>query len=364
MKLALSLLAALLPLTQGAGGRKPPASSKPAGGTWQTLAPIADYPRQEHVTLALSETSIAVLCGIIPAANSTTSFETTNLLQIYDIPTNTWRTASPAPVRLNHPNAAVLNGTLYLLGGLTDAAVAAGGGRAWEAAPQAYQYDPATDAWTALPGMPADGADTPRGSAAMAVDAWRGRIYLAGGLTRLPLGAGGERQETVDDVSVFDVRRRAWGRLPPAARRLPARRDHAGAAVVDGVLYVLGGRDRGQANVRGEVFALALDDKGLRKGWVTKKARMPTPRGGVAAAEVDGKVYVFGGEGNPAEGMEGMFTEVEVYDTRKDRWERLPPMEVPRHGTSAVAVGGGVYVPGGGIRQSAAPVDVFNVFWP
>ncbi|KXX74885.1 Influenza virus NS1A-binding protein [Madurella mycetomatis] len=330
----------------------------PGRGTWQTLAPIADYPRQEHVTLALSETSIGVLCGIVPRGNSTGPFETTDLFQIYDIPTDTWRTAAPAPVPLNHPNAAVLNGTLYLLGGLTDQRTAS----AWQATPQSYFYDPAADAWTPLPDIPSD-TDTPRGSAAMAVDAERGLIYLAGGLTRLPLDTGGTDQETVDDVSVFDVRRRQWGRLPRAARRMPARRDHAGAAVVDGVLYVLGGRDRGQANVRGEVFALGLDPKGLRRGWVTKRGRMPTPRGGVAAAEVDGKVYVFGGEGNP-KGVNGMFTEVEVYDTRRDRWEKLADMEVPRHGTSAVSIGGGVYIPGGGIRQSGAPVNVFDVYWP
>jgi len=55
---------------------------------------------------------------------------------------------------------------------------------------------------------------------------------------------------------------------------------------------------------------------------------------------------------------------VEVYDTGRDRWERLGKMKVPRHGTSAVAVRGGVYIPGGGVKQGGAPVDTFDVFYP
>jgi N-acetylneuraminic acid mutarotase len=127
-------------------------------------------------------------------------------------------------------------------------------------------------------------------------------------------------------------------------------------------MYVLGGRDHGQLNVKGDVFA--LDFGRLAEGWVTKKGVMPTPRGGVCAGAVGGKVYVFGGEGNPVEGSEGVFDQVEAYDTKTDTWEKLGKMKVPRHGTYAAAVGGGVYIPGGGIKQAGAPVDDFNVFYP
>jgi N-acetylneuraminic acid mutarotase len=114
--------------------------------------------------------------------------------------------------------------------------------------------------------------------------------------------------------------------------------------------------------VKGDVFALDLGR--LEKGWVTKAGKMPTPRGGVCAGAVGSKVYVIGGEGNPAEGSEGVFDQVEAYDIRKDTWESLGKMEVPRHGTSAVVVGRGVYIPGGGIKLGGAPVDTFNVFYP
>jgi N-acetylneuraminic acid mutarotase len=91
---------------------------------------------------------------------------------------------------------------------------------------------------------------------------------------------------------------------------------------------------------------------------------MPTPRGGVASAVVGWKVFAFGGEGNPEEGSNGVFDQVEVYDTCGERWEKLGPMGVPRHGTSAVGVAGAVYIPGGGVALGGAPTDVFDVYYP
>ncbi|KAK4233420.1 hypothetical protein C8A03DRAFT_48029 [Achaetomium macrosporum] len=337
------------------------APCNPRSPHWKALAPIPLYPRQEHTTLALNSTTLAILGGIIPITNSSPPlFTTTPLLQLYDIPTNKWHPApaAPAPIPINHPNAVVVNSKLYLLGGLSDA-----GDGVWRGTNQSFVYDIRSNTWSALPPMPA--SDVARGSAAMGVDEQTGVVYLAGGMTQLPLIEGAGVQESVAAVSAFDTRTNQWvslGSLPRGVRRMPGRRDHAGAAVVQGVLYVLGGRDTGQTNVRGEVFALNLRDLG--KGWVTKKGVMPTPRGGVSAAAVGGKVYVFGGEGNPEEGSDGVFGQVEAYDTRTDSWERLGRMRAPRHGTSAVAVGRGVYIPGGGIRLGGAPVDTFDVFYP
>ncbi|KAK4040498.1 hypothetical protein C8A01DRAFT_15646 [Parachaetomium inaequale] len=322
---------------------------------WKTLSPIALYPRQEHTTLALNRTTLAILGGIVPNGLPT-QFNTTSLLQLYSIPTNKWHPAplAPMPVALNHPNAAAVDGKIYLLGGLDDR-----GDGIWRGTGRSWVYDPTTNTWAELPGIP----DVPRGSAAMGVDERTGVVYLAGGMTQLPLIEGAGEQESVDVVSAFDTRKGEWvAALPAGVKAMPGRRDHAGAVVVDRVMYVLGGRDRGQHNVRGDVFALDLGRLG--KGWVTKAGKMPTPRGGVCAGAVAGKVYVFGGEGNPVEGSDGVFDQVEAYDIRKDTWERLDKMELPRHGTSAVAVGRGVYIPGGGIKLGGAPVDTFNVFYP
>lgn len=176
-----------------------------------------------------------------------------------------------------------------------------------------------------------------------------------------PIGPGGE-QDTVDIVSAFDTDTQTWITVPETASTIPEGRDHAGASVVDNKFYVLGGRFRGQYNVKDTVFILDLDN--MEEGWTISNGRMPTARGGVSSGTVDGKIYIFGGEGNPAEGAEGVFNETEVLDTATETWEKLEPMRLPRHGGSAATAGGGIYLPGGGLTEGASPVDVLDVFHP
>jgi N-acetylneuraminic acid mutarotase len=219
------------------------------------------------------------------------------------------------------------------------------GGASWQATHDSFVYDPASDRWTALSPMP-DG--TQRGSAA--VGTCGSRIHLAGGMRTLTPGPGG-LQDTVDLVSSYDVLTGRWEPLPS----LPEARDHAGGAVVGGTFFVLGGRDRGQVNVRDTAYALDL----ATRRW-TERAPMPTARGGIATAVVGTRIYALGGEGNPAPGANSVFADSEVYDTAHDRWQRLAPMPVPRHGTAAVAVGGTIHVPGGGTAGGGAALSAVN----
>ncbi|GAA3779572.1 kelch repeat-containing protein [Plantactinospora mayteni] len=318
----------------------PPAGSGAAYGSgWEPLAPIAGGPRQEHSVAAVGG-RIYVMGGILP--NPAGGVTTTDRVEVYDPRHDSWSQAAPLPVAMNHPNVAAVGGRLYVLGGLS-------GGASWQALRDSFVYDPRTDRWTTLPPVP---AGTERGSAAMGV---RGtRIYLAGGMRTLTPGPGG-LQDTVATVSSYDVVTGRWATLPS----LPEARDHVGGAIVGGTFYVLGGRDRGQVNVRDTVYALDLNS-----GRWTRRAPMPTPRGGIASAVVGDRIYTFGGEGNPAEGSNSIFAENEVYDTRNDRWHRLAPMPRPRHGTAAVAVGGTIYIPGGGNLGGGAPVDVNDAYRP
>ncbi|KAK4465998.1 hypothetical protein QBC42DRAFT_293830 [Cladorrhinum samala] len=300
MKLSISRF---LPLFLGSFSSASPPHHPPQ--KWQSLPSIPLNPRQEHVTLALSQKTIAVLGGIIPASSNSTGevpFLTTPLLQLYSIPDRTWlATPSPAPVALNHPNGAVHNSKIYVLGGLSeiDSTVT------WRASPSSFVYSPKSNTWSSLPPIPA--SHVPRGSAAMGVSS-SGVIYLAGGMTALPLTPDGI-QQSISDVAAFDTKTNEWIALHPAARNLPAPRDHAGAAVINNKFYVVGGRDKGQLNVRDTVFVLDLDKP--EEGWKTKRSRMPTPRGGIAAAAVGDKIYTFGGEGDVTKDS-GVFDQVEV----------------------------------------------------
>lgn len=249
---------------------------------------------------------------------------------------------APLPVPMNHPNVASVGGRLYVLGALS-------GGASWRALRDSYVYDPATDRWSALTPMP---AGIERGSAAVGV--YGHTIYLAGGMRTLTPGPGG-LQDTVALVHSYNVTTGRWRALPD----LPEARDHVGGAVVGRTLYVVGGRDRGQVNVRDTVYALDLRSR----RW-TERAPMPTARGGIATAVVGRTIYTFGGEGNVVNGVNTVFDQTEAYDTRSDRWQRFAPMPVPRHGTAATAVGTTIYIPGGGNRGGGSPMDVNDAFRP
>jgi N-acetylneuraminic acid mutarotase len=59
---------------------------------------------------------------------------------------------------------------------------------------------------------------------------------------------------------------------------------------------------------------------------------MPTARSGIAAAGIEGRVFVFGGEG-PA----GTFNQVEAYDAGTNGWSSHARMPTARHGLGAAA---------------------------
>jgi N-acetylneuraminic acid mutarotase len=311
--------------TTGEGGN----TDAPLG--WRKLAPLGRGPRQEHAIVALAD-KVYVIAGLDGPSNI-------GRVEVYDPQQHTWSEAAPVPTAMNHPNAAALDGKIYVLGGMV-------GEFPWTAVGNAFEYDPSTDTWKELAPMP---AGTERGSAAISASGTK--IYLAGGLRSLTATF----QDTVATFSSYDVEKGTWESLP----NLLEPRDHVGGAIVDGTFYVLGGRANGQANVKGTVFAYDLS-----AGTWSTRSPMPTPRGGVATAAVGDTIYVMGGEGNPAPDSQGVFGDNEAYDTASDTWKVLAPMLTPRHGTGAAAVGSTIYVPGGGTQQGFGLTDVNEAFAP
>ena len=71
-------------------------------------------------------------------------------------------------------------------------------------------------------------------------------------------------------------------------------------------------------------------------------APMPTARSELAAAALDGRIYVAGGIA-----QWGTSATFEAYDPATDRWEALPPLPEPVHHLAAAATDDRVYVTGG-----------------
>jgi len=91
----------------------------------------------------------------------------------------------------------------------------------------------------------------------------------------------------------------------------------------------------------------------------TKRSAMPSRRGGLAAAVLDGAIHVIGGETRGS-----VFANHEVYDPATDRWTTAPPLPVARHGLAAAVVGGKLYVIGGGPEAGFSQTDAVDVFAP
>jgi N-acetylneuraminic acid mutarotase len=121
-----------------------------------------------------------------------------------------------------------------------------------------------------------------------------------------------------------------------------------------GRVWALGGRTSfwGQQYANVDIYDPATDS------WRTGTP-LPSPRGGIAAAVLADRIYVFGGEA-PWRIFEG----TEMYEVAGNRWIAKAPMPTPRHGIGAAVVGPRIYIPGGGRRPGFAATIVHEGYTP
>lgn len=311
---------------------------------WTELPSIGGGPRQEHSVTAL-ESEIFIIGGVTqPPPSTPFLYPTLDRVEVFSTQTNIWRDAAHLPRTMNHGNVVTVDGIIYILGGLD-------GNTTWSGVGNCYAYHQYSNTWETLPSMPNGQA---RGASAMGV--YGSEIYIAGGQTVLNVITG--EQITVATVTSYNTKTRKWCTLPS----LPEGRDHVGGAIVEGIFYVVGGRTSGVTNVRDTVFAMNLASP-PPKIWV-QMSRMPTARGSLSTVSIGSKIYTFGGEGDRKLVPNGVYNNVEVYDTKTDVWEKLAPMEYPRHGTNAAVIGSRIYIPGGGNLTGPGPVAFSDSFHP
>lgn len=294
----------------------------PVESDWTERAAIAGGPRQENGVVAL-DGKIFVIGGFDE------NLQVVPDVEAYDPVRDTWESLAPLPVPLHHPNVAAVDGKIYVLGSLR--------GLGFDANGQVFEYDPLLNTWTEKTPMP---PGTERGGSAVGVLGTS--IFIAGGF----------RNGSVSDASVYDAATDTWEILP----NLPLASDHLVGGVIDGLFYAVGGRNGGQLHGDLNVFDPALGE------WSPREP-MPTPRGGCMGAVLGGRLFVFGGEGN-AQNALGVFDDNEGYNPATDTWTAFEPMRSPRHGTGAAALGDTIFVPGGATRDNFGAVDIHESFTP
>jgi len=214
------------------------------------------------------------------------------------------------------------------------ALAASAGARAapWrEPAEYGFRPDLNGGVWEKGPNLPA-----PRQDAAAAV--LGGRIYLVGGFgphdvqedTTLVL-------EPVEPISAspqpLAQRVGSWTSVAP----IPAAIDHAGAAALEGFVYVVGGR------VGRKVSAAMWRYDPADDTW-TPRAAMPIARYAPIVLAVDEKLYVIGGQ--TTRGRDEL--SIEVYDPAYDSWTlKHGELTVEREAAAGAALDDEIAIVGG-----------------
>jgi N-acetylneuraminic acid mutarotase len=293
------------------------------------------------------------------------------------------------PQRINGPGSAVLDGKLYICGGLNGSTVAED---------SVYRYDPATDTWDTLANMPAARA---WGSAVAA----NGVVYFSGGqlsgvvrdqmymyrpdldqwftMASLPvplrnhvmINIGGEVYSFGGALNAFDNDNNNTGaiyRYDPlnvwhsTPHTIPTPRAfHGVAEIAQNVVMVFSGQeDDSNYGAPSEVLALAATDcpntkevrdpSNLEVQWYDENdsdyAPAVFPGTATFAASpgwIDNRMYIAGGWINTAQD-EG--TEFHVYDPIVNRWIRLADVPVVHGSGPRGVIGTDFYV---GADQSA-----------
>lgn len=325
-----------------------------------------------------SQIATTAMVGLLA---TTTVFSRTN---------SEWIEVSPLPAERQEIYADVRDDRIYTLGGLFEGAQSVSN--------DFLEYDASSDAWTELSPLPearhhisvavvedqlygiggfVDGFpnweaqstvfvydfDTaawaestplpePRGEhTSVVID---GKIYVAGGrFKRTPDSANFNDHFDTASVLVFDPATEEWSAAPD----MPTARNSHAAVAIDGKMYVVGGRQFTQQE-NGEyasvnVASLEVYDP-VAESWETL-APLPQAAGGITAAVVDGKLYAFGGEQWVPE--QAVIAEAWVYEPAVDQWTAAPDMPTPRHGIAAGAIDDQIFVIGGATAPGAGAVN-------
>lgn len=267
----------------------------------------------------------------VPGGILTDVVTTTSVFEAFDVKANRWLTLAPLPSPRHHITPAIIGSQLYAIGGFD------GPFPEWEMKADMFVYDIQRNTWKKGASLP-----EPQGEhVAVVVD---NKIHVIGG--RVTTGEGKSHFDAFIDTRVHNIYDPKTGKWSRGAEALTAR-NSAGAAVIDGLLYVVGGRRNvvqpDGKQLQQNIGTLEVYDA-KTNSWKTL-APMPEALGGIAATASGGKLYVVGGEQWAPEHK--VFSSVWVYDPNTDNWHRESELLTARHGLAAASVNGVVYSIGG-----------------
>ncbi len=258
--------------------------------------------------------------------------ETVHAVEIYDVATDTWRAGPPIPTQRGWFGAALLDGKIYAVGGkrVRPAAEkeASGQDHNFDIRDSVEVLDLQAQTWSSVESL-----SRPR--AGLLATVCKGEIYAIGGNAMDDPKHSGSVH--LDRIEIFDPQTGHWSMGAP----LPVKRQGPAVATVDDKIYVTAG-----IGSKGDEKAGALSDHQVfdpdTQEW-SELAPIPTPRCDPGVVAVGRKIYTFGGWG----GSQSYHTVVEVYDIDADSWSTEESMPVRKAWMAAAEVDGRIFVMGG-----------------
>jgi N-acetylneuraminic acid mutarotase len=287
-------------------------------GSWQ---------KKSNLPLKITETSVTEMNGKMYISGGVTSKDTSNRIYEYDPTTDTWTQFATMPKRIHHHSSASLNGKLYIIGG---------------AMGDQQQDDPILDEVVAFDGN--DGsfeyvAPLPKKTAAGIAVAFKGHIYLFGGLRKFGTGT------YYSTVLRYDPADNEWTNAGLFERT----REHLSAAADDSLIYIVGGRI--YDTEEGFITYPYVDAFNPITGDWKQLPDLPKATSACGAGIVDQRLLAVNGEQLSGTGLTGhrMINETYAYSFETNTWEEVKRIPMAKHGTNAVVINDMLYYPGGGI---------------
>lgn len=223
-----------------------------------------------------------------------------------------WSLKAPSMTARTGACAAVVKGTLYVIGGTKDPTL--------QGLTTVEAYDPATDTWSAK-------APIPTGRVEAGIGVINGSIYVVGGSPAKDTFTGA--------FDVYDPATNKWAAKAP----IPTPKKGVVTAVVNNVLYVMGDFASFATPSAASVMGVEAYDP-VTDAW-TQKAALPSARTNFSVGVVNNMIYAIGGS------ADGPLALNEAYDPATNTWVTKAPMPGPRKGSSIGVVNGTLYVAGG-----------------
>lgn len=284
---------------------------------------------RERFFIVLVSTSVLILTLLTSAFVTASYLLSDNTSdEVPSVAENSWMPKSSMPDGLSIVKAAVANGKIYVMNGSAN-----------------YEYDPATDSWTAKKPMP-----TPRLGVSFGIVSCQGKIYMIGGNS----GPSGYTNY-LSNIEVYDPLTDNWA----TKKSMPTARAWVEVNVVNDKIYVISGVTDNYRSVNthmNEVYDPVTDS------WSEKQ---PVPSAVVkgASAVMDNKIYMMGGLFNSSDPFNAISNQ--IYDPETDAWSFGALLPTPMWYTTAGATTGviapkRIYVMGGGTTKVTNVINVYN----